>query len=85
MKLSNNVKAFLLGVVAFLALDAVYLGSTSSEEMLMTIFYPNFKPMGNSMAQKLKANNLKYRKFCNIIEILKSNKQLEKAFPQCIS
>ena len=30
MKLSNNVKAFLLGVVAFLALDAVYLGSTSN-------------------------------------------------------
>ena len=38
------------------------VGSTSSGDLLMTIIYPNFKPMANSMAQKLKANDLKRRK-----------------------
>ena len=39
-----------------------YRGSKSSGDLLMTIIYLNFKPMGNLMAQKLKANNLKRRK-----------------------
>ena len=39
-----------------------YKGLTNCGGLLMTIIYPNFEPMGNSLAKRLKISNLKCRK-----------------------